>query len=180
MHLVKINNGKVKQLLNFTEKECEEYDFSELYKGILAINGNDASKLFRVRLFVQTDNKKETLKFFSQKRKESAIKKRMFMALNSVLTGKRDNDLYEIEVRDVVENIKVSIGAIKFHAQENFRIVCREYPLMKEIIIVMIEACPKKGQRNSDDAAYNNKLNAAKRIRHYYKEKDTGNKIFIQ
>ena len=69
----------VKQLLNFTEKECEEYPIGDFYTSILAINGNDPQKLIKVRLFVQLENKKEILNFFSQKRKESAIKTRMFV-----------------------------------------------------------------------------------------------------
>jgi hypothetical protein len=174
----KKNIEPIKQLLNFTEKECEEYDISEFKKSLLALYGNNPDRLLKLRLFVQVDNKKETAKFFSQKGKESAIKKRMIQFVTSIMTNRRDNKFYEIEQKAQVAGQTVSVGAIKFHSQENVRIICREY-LNGEIIIVMIEAKKKKGQKNSDDSSYNNRLEAATKIKHYYIDKINNKKFYI-
>ena len=85
------NIQPIKQLLNFAEKECEEYDISEIEASIRAMNGNSI-KLINIKMFIQVDNKKDIFKFFLQKNKKSAIKKRMILVINSLITNKRDNN----------------------------------------------------------------------------------------
>lgn len=169
----------IKQLLNFVDKECEEYDVSEIQNSILVINGNDKSRLLNIKLFIQLDAKKEILNFFDNKKYKSGIKKRMIMILNSLLTNKRDKSFYEIESKVSISGETVSIGAMKFHSQDNVRVICREYDRINCISIVMIEACKKKGEKNNDDGNYNNRLKAAEKTRHYYKDKLTGKKIYL-
>lgn len=175
----KINVPPIKQLLNFVEKECSEYDISQYWNSILLLNGNDQNRLLKVKLFIQLDNKKETLKFFDHTKFKSGIKKKMIIILNSIFTSKRDNHLYEIELRDLIGGKTISVGAMKFHSQNNVRIICREYNGGNEISIVIIEQCPKKGQKNKDDGNYNNRLKAALNLNHYYIDKLTNKKIYL-
>ena len=155
----------IKQLLNFVpvERKCEPFDISKFYKVVLLLNGNDTSRLINLQMFIDSENRKEIERFIKSKNQESAIRKRLKMALNSILTRKRDNDFYEIEYK--TENAR--IGVFKFHKQQNTRLICREYSKIGRTIIMMIETLKKKGQRNTDDAKYNNGLIAASKINYY-------------
>ncbi|MDQ3048370.1 MAG: hypothetical protein M3R27_12535 [Bacteroidota bacterium] len=167
----------IKQLLNFVEKQCEEYDISEFYTSILAINGNDKNRLIDLAFYVDSGNKKEILEFIQKKGNESAIKKRILMALNSILTGKRDKKYYEIEYRTTIENIVCAVGALKFHSQDNVRIISREYDSLRKISIIMVEGYKKKVEQNT--GKYNNRLEAAAKIKYYYLLKDTKIKFYL-
>jgi hypothetical protein len=101
------------------------------------------------------------------------------MIINSIITNKRNNDLYEIEHKDIFLGVKSYVGAMKFHSQDNVRIICRDYNPLNEINIVMIEAFKKQGNTNVEDSSYNNRLKSAIKLKHYYKEKDTEKIIYI-
>lgn len=175
----KNSNQHIKQLLNFVEKECEEYDISEYKTSILAMYGNNMSRLINLRIFIQLENKTDLLNFFKQKKQESAIKKRLLMAIHSIMSRKRDNKFYEIELKKVVDQVTLFVGAIKFHSQNNVRIICREYSPINEIHLIMIEPYAKKVDKNNDDGKYGSRLESATKIIHYYIEKETKKKIYL-
>ncbi|OFY87399.1 MAG: hypothetical protein A3F72_04140 [Bacteroidetes bacterium RIFCSPLOWO2_12_FULL_35_15] len=168
----------VKQLLNFVQKECNKYDISAIYNAILAIYGNDKRRLISLNFYIDSENKKDIIKFISQKGKESAIKKRMQMAIHSILTKKRNNDLYEIEYTVNHNGYTCYVGALKFHAQENTRIISREYNEDSCTSIVKVEGYKKKVEKNT--GKYKNRLEAASRIQYYLIDEISKNKIFFK
>jgi hypothetical protein len=165
-NLTKINTQPVKQLLNFADRECVPYDISQIYQSLLAIIGGDSSRLVNIELYVDLLNKSEIIKFINQSGKKDAIEKRIRMAVHSLITRQRNNKYYEIEYTQRHEGIECKVGALKFHSQENVRIIAREYNNGRNIAVVMVEGFKKKVQKNS--GKYQNRLEAASKIRYYY------------
>jgi hypothetical protein len=167
----------VKQLLNFTEKQCLEYDISEFRNNILAIYGGDTSRILNLRFFIDFENKNEINNFITQKGKESAIKKRIRMAVHSIMTSKRDDTFYEVEYAGNNSGIPFKVGAIKFHSQNNVRVICREFNETRTVILIMVEGYKKKVEGNT--GKYQNRLIAASKIRYFYIDEKTRQKIFL-
>lgn len=171
------NAVNVKQLLNFTEKECVEYDISNYYQSILAIYGGDENRILNVRFFIDVGNKNEINNFITQKGKESAIRKRITMAIHSIMTSARNDSFYEVEYSGSNFGINFKVGAIKFHAQNNVRVICREYNETRSVTIVLVEGYKKKVEKNT--GKYQNRLISASKISYYYIDSVTSKKIFI-